>query len=190
MSAKLKQRRAGVARDATLIKKKIAEKKALLEKIEHKFIADQISEDIYQKHSEKIRIEIAALSKETDMSQIDGSNLELAVSKCLTIAQNLSQAWVSAEYEQKQRLQKLVFPEGILYSKQKGVVRTPRVNSLFEAIPLLAGDSSKNKKADSLKNRLQSNKVPKTGFEPARRFQRYHLKVVRLPISPPGPAPF
>ena len=30
-------------------------------------------------------------------------------------------------------------------------------------------------------------KVPKTGFEPARRFQRYHLKVVRLPISPPGP---
>ena len=30
------------------------------------------------------------------------------------------------------------------------------------------------------------NDVPETGFEPARRFQRYHLKVVRLPISPPG----
>ena len=29
-------------------------------------------------------------------------------------------------------------------------------------------------------------KVPETGFEPARRFQRHHLKVVRLPISPPG----
>lgn len=28
--------------------------------------------------------------------------------------------------------------------------------------------------------------VPGTGFEPARRFQRHHLKVVRLPISPPG----
>ena len=80
----------------------------------------------------------------------------------------------------------MVFPDGILHNKQKGVVRTPRVNSLFEAIPLLAGDSSKNKKADSSKNRLQFNKVPKTGFEPARRFQRYHLKVVRLPISPPG----
>ena len=47
------------------------------------------------------------------------------------------------------------------------MVRTPRVNSLFEAIPLLAGDSSKNKKADSLKNRLQFKKVPRTGFEPA-----------------------
>ena len=151
-----------------------------------KFITDQISEDIYQKHSEKIRTEIAALSKETDISQIEGSNLELAVSKCLTIAQNLSQAWLSAEYEQKQRLQKLVFPDGILYSKQKGVVRTPRVNSLFEAIPLLAGDSSKNKKADPSKNQLQFNKVPRTGFEPAHGFPRCDLNTVRLPISPPG----
>jgi hypothetical protein len=45
----------------------------------------------------------------------------------------------------------MVFPDGILYHKQKGVVRTPRVNSLFEAIPLLAGDSSKNKKSRFIK---------------------------------------
>jgi len=178
MTAKLKQRLAGVARDLVSAKKKITEKKALLEKIEYKFITDQISEDIYQKHSEKIRTEIAALSKETDMSQIEGSNLKLAVSKCLTIAQNLSQAWLSAEYEKKQRLQKLVFPDGILYSKQKGVVRTPRVNSLFEAIPLLAGDSSKNKKADSSKNRLQFNKVQQEGFEPSRGFSLLTLCTV------------
>ena len=159
----------------------------MLEKTEHKFITDQISEEIYKKHSEKIKSEIAELSSVYDTTSISGSNLEDAVNKCLTIAQNLSQSWVSADYETKQQLQKLVFPEGILYNKQKGAVRTPRVNSLFEAIPLLAGVSTGNKKADSVKNRLQSNKVPKTGFEPARRFQRYHLKVVRLPISPPGP---
>jgi hypothetical protein len=28
--------------------------------------------------------------------------------------------------------------------------------------------------------------VPRTGFEPAHRLRRYHLKVVCLPISPPG----
>jgi hypothetical protein len=38
------------------------------------------------------------------------------------------------------------------------------VNSLFEAIPLLAGGSTGNKKADSSKNRLQSNKVPFAGL--------------------------
>ncbi len=35
--------------------------------------------------------------------------------------------------------------------------------------------------------RLESVKVPRTGLEPAHPFGRYHLKVVRLPISPPGP---
>ena len=43
---------------------------------------------------------------------------------------------------------------------------------------------SKNK--ESSENSELSNLVPETGFEPARRFQRHHLKVVRLPISPPG----
>jgi hypothetical protein len=54
--------------------------------------------------------------------------------------------------------------ERILYNKQKGAVRTSRVNSLFDAIPLLAGGSSGNKKADPSKNRLQSNKVPFAGL--------------------------
>ncbi len=45
-------------------------------------------------------------------------------------------------------------------------------------------DTPKGKPCGNLHTRLLI--VPKTGFEPARRFQRYHLKVVRLPISPPG----
>ena len=135
----------------------------MLEKIEHKFITDQISEEIYKKHSEKIKNEIAELSNESDTNLISGSNLEKAVGKCLAIAQDLSQAWLTAGYEDKQRLQRVIFPEGILFNKQKGIVRTPRVNSLFEAIAILSSDSSKNKKADPSKNRLQSNKVPFAG---------------------------
>ena len=167
ITQKLKERLSDLTKDAATTKKKIAEKKALLEKIEHKFITDQISEEIYNKHSEKIKNEIAELSNESDTNLISGSNLEKAVVKCLAIAQDLSQAWLTAGYEDKQRLQRVIFPEGILFNKQKGVVRTPRVNSLFEAIAILSSDSSKNKKADPLKNRLQSNKVPRTGFEPA-----------------------
>jgi len=35
---------------------------------------------------------------------MNGSNLENAVEKCLSIAQNISQTWISADYESKQRL--------------------------------------------------------------------------------------
>jgi len=44
----------------------------LLEKTEHKFITDQISEEIYKKHSEKIKSEIAELSSESQTSSISG----------------------------------------------------------------------------------------------------------------------
>ena len=43
---------------------------------------------------------------------------------------------------------------------------------------------NQNKKALSFDKAL--DQVPETGFEPAHPFGRYHLKVVRLPISPPG----
>jgi hypothetical protein len=47
----------------------------------------------------------------------------------------------------------------------------------------IAENRSANKKALSM---IKLFLVPETGFEPAHPFGRYHLKVVRLPISPPG----
>jgi site-specific DNA recombinase len=173
-------------KDGEQLKKRLSEKKSMLEKVEQKFINDEISKEIYEKHSEKLTGEIAELSKELETVVVSGSNLEIAVEKCLSISQNISQAWVSAEYEQKQRLQRLVFPEGILYNKQKGEVRTERVNSLFAAIPLLAKVSDEKEKGDSSKNRLKCSKVPRTGFEPAHPCGRCDLNTVRLPISPSG----
>ena len=76
--------------------------------------------------------------------------------KCLKIAQNISAAWVSAGFENKQRLQKLVYPEGIEYNKEEGVVRTSKINSLFSEIAPLARVVANMKKGNSLQNCLQS----------------------------------
>ena len=153
--------------DAARIKKAITEKQKFLEKLEEKYINDQISEAVYRKHVEKIQSEITALGKEMVKEEISGSNLKLIVSKCLDIAGNLCQTWVSTGYDNKQRLQWLIFPEGMGYNKQNHAVRTYRVNSLFEAIPLLTNVSGGNEKGHSVKNSLPSCKVPRTGFEPA-----------------------
>ena len=128
------------------IKKLISEKKALLEKIELKFINDQISEDLYQKHSKQINGEISQLTQELESTSISSSNLETAVDKCLSIAENISHTWVTARYENRQKLQRIVFPDGIMYNKQNDQVRTLRVNSLFAAIPLLTSVLEENKK--------------------------------------------
>ena len=57
-------------------------------------------------------------------------------------------------------------------------------NIVWHQARLLEFQSTKYLKKRS--NMLRLVFVPETGFEPARRFQRHHLKVVRLPISPPG----
>ena len=76
------------------------------------------------------------MSKELGDPIFKSANLENAVENCLNIAQNLSSAWVSASVTNKQRLQYLVFPEGILYNKKNNQVRTLKINMLFSSIPI------------------------------------------------------
>jgi hypothetical protein len=73
------------------------------------------------------------------------SNLEKVVEKGLQYAQNLRLLWVSSCYSEKQRLQCLVFPEGMMYDKQRDEVLTTRVNSLFGEIALLSSGFDKKK---------------------------------------------
>ena len=187
LTSELKSRLSGKASDKTLLKKKIAEKQGLLEKAELKYISDQITEDIYNKHAEQLRSEIGVLSKGIDSATLSSSNIEKVVKNCLAISQNLSQAWISADYEKKQHLQKMVFPEGIMYNKQNGVVRTSKVNLIFNEIPLLVSLCAEKEKGDSVKNRLKSNYVPRTGIEPALPCDNQILSLARLPVPPSGP---
>ncbi|RZK00662.1 MAG: hypothetical protein EOO46_20950 [Flavobacterium sp.] len=133
-----------------------------MEKIEEKFVLGEISKELFEKFASKYQNEVKILSGEIARGRFESSNLEKAVEKCLEISQNLGGAWLSASFENKQLLQKLVFPAGILYSKENNRVRTIRTNTLFSEIEPLARVLAENKKGDSKKNRLKSSSVPRT----------------------------
>ena len=62
-------------------------------------------------------------------------------------ASQLPSLWASGSFEQKQKLQKLLFKDGIYYNKQKDETRTTNLNSLFSVIESLQRVTShKNKK--------------------------------------------
>jgi site-specific DNA recombinase len=126
-----------------------------------------VGKELYQKYTAKYTEELSKINEQIEKSNLSSSNLEIAVEKGLTIAQNLSKLWALADFNTKQKLQYLVFPEGIVYSKENDAVRTLRINSLFSEIPHLRRELEENKKGNSLKNCLLSNSVPGTGFEPA-----------------------
>ena len=59
----------------------------------------------------------------------------------------------------KQKLQTLVFPEGIRYDKQNNTVQTPRLNTIFALIEPQAMDTGEKKKGNLIKSCLQSYSV-------------------------------
>ena len=75
-----------------------------------------------------------------------------------------SQLWVSSDSSDKQRLQYLIYPDGILYNKENNTVRTPRVNSIFTAISYLSYISAENKNGQPTQIDQNSRWVVLTGL--------------------------
>ena len=147
-------------------KKRISEIKGTIDKLEERFVLDEITKEQYQKFLKKFQEDINVLEKEcADMSS-SSSNLQKAITRGLEIAENIGVLWESSSFESKQKLQYLVFPEGVTYDKKNSKVRTIRVNSLFAAIPLLARDMEKKKTKKIMKNSLLASNVENSGFEP------------------------
>ena len=53
--------------------------------------------------------------------------------------------WDSGEYQDKQRFQYLLFPDGLVYDKKKGSCRTERIDSTFLGI-IIKSQALANKK--------------------------------------------
>lgn len=164
--AKLKSRFAGEHESEMQNRKRIAEISGQLEKIEERFVLGGITQEQYTKYSTLYKKQIENLEQEIEQIGKISSNLEKAVQKGLDYAQNLSQMWVSFDYHEKQRLQYLVFPDGMMYDKKNDHVLTSRVNTLFYEIALLSNSSKEIEKDNSLENCLLGSNVVPTGIEP------------------------
>ncbi len=136
------------------------------EQLEVRFIEGEITRDLFDKYRQKYEQELTELQQEIEKTAVNSSNLEKAVQKGLELAQNVRQIWVSSEYEEKQRLQKLIYPEGLLYNKQNDTVRTPKINTLFSLIAYSTRVLEENKAGRLKKNDRLSHWVVPTGIEP------------------------
>ncbi len=94
--------------------------------------------DVFEKWSARLTAEQRERAQEIATHQNPGSNHEEAIEKALQIASKLPSLWASSPIKQKERLQKLVFPEGMYYDGKKGAVRTGNVNSLFALVSSVA----------------------------------------------------
>jgi site-specific DNA recombinase len=149
-------------------------------------VLGNLKKELYEKYKAKYESEITEMRQNLEKNSFDSSNLDKIVKKGITIAENVSQLWLSSDFSSKQKLQYLLFPEGILYNKEMDTVRTEKINSLFEEIPQLKQLLVSNKKGNLRKDCLEPDSVPRTGIEPAHPCGHQILSLTRLPIPPSG----
>ena len=147
-------------------KKKITLLKEKINKLEERYIEENIEKHLYIKFKNKYELEIKELELELTNNSLSSSNLEIAVQKGIRLSRNVCHLWASSDYTDKQRLQYLIYPDGIWYNKENNTIRTPRTNTLFTAISCLSWISLENKNGQSKKIDQNSYWVVPTGIEP------------------------
>ena len=120
-----------------------------LERLEERLINEELTLEIFNKFTEKLKQERLDLEKNLVKTQKRVSNLENCVNIIMDFAANLPKAWGLMAYKDKQLLQFLLFPEGIRYSKKINQCRTTKVNSVFTYIAHLVRDMAEIKMGDS-----------------------------------------
>ena len=78
----------------------------------------------------------------------------------------------------------MVFPEGILYNREKDTYRTLRVNTIFKVIPMIAEEIRGKENGTTSKIKKLSRLVLEAGLEPARPKGHKILSLACLPIPP------
>jgi site-specific DNA recombinase len=138
-----------------------------LERLEERLIEEEINKQMFEKYSGKYLEEKKTIEMHLATFGNQVSNLEKSLDAVLGYAGKLNTMWDSADYMQKQKLQKLIFPEGIYYSKKKDTCRTGRVNAAFLCMSQLAGVLGGNKKGENSTETNFPALVVRAGVEPA-----------------------
>ena len=127
----------------------------------------EVSLDVYEEFHRELSDQKEELAREHAQLEKGLSNpIELLEFSCLT-ATNLTLAWDTGGYHEKQTLQWMLFPSGLVYDAQKNDYRTPEVNTVFAAIADQSRVLEETKSGTSSKKGKKSRSVPGAGIEPA-----------------------
>ena len=88
------------------------------------------------------------------------SNQDTAVQDIASTCCNLGSLWHNAELELSQKIQNMLFPNGILWDKKIGNYRTIDENKALAIILRLSGSCENKKEENSLENSSLVNLCP------------------------------
>ncbi len=112
------------------------------------------------------------------------SDLKEQISFCFELSEGLPKYFTAADFAPKRQILDSIFSEKLVFGKKS--YRTVKFRKLVSLICRPGKDYKEGRKKESPEFSELSNRVPRTGFEPARPCEHHHLKVACLPVSTPG----
>ena len=123
-----------------------------LDRLDDAFIyKESIDLDTYERQRDRLREELTLVEIDRHSSKVEEFDVEGILNFAERVLPRASDLWIQASLEQRQRLQRLFFPEGVAFSG-KSFDRTVVKSSLFEYLRPLDGSNE--------------NLVDQTGIEP------------------------
>lgn len=149
-----------------LLKAQLPNIEVKIDKLETKYLFDEIPASLYEKHKERLEAEKSKIEAEIERAGKQVSNLDSFAEDAVKIMRNLNVLWENGDYEERQRIQNLVFPSGMRYCKENDECRTDRVNSIFALTAKISNFLDKKKVGTSEMNFDVSHLASRRGVEP------------------------
>jgi site-specific DNA recombinase len=112
------------------------------------------------------QMEINQVKEKLEGTDYEISNLDYYIEKSIELSQNIHNYWYLGSLDVKKKIQKLVFPEGIVIDTINRTYLTSNVNSFFLAKSQFMRTSEGIKEKLPIKNDEESSLVAEGGFEP------------------------
>ena len=129
------------------------------------YITKSLPSEIYQKFFPRFNTEKEQILKDSEQVDSSSSNQDEQLSKALNFSLKLPSTWASANVNEKENLQKLVFPNDVTYNRKTEAFRTNKINEVFRCIAVLNSVTADNKKGQISNEPDLSSVVGMTRFE-------------------------
>ena len=136
----------------TLLKKQKSEYLGKLKKCKVRFGMGEIDEEIYEMTNKDLQEKLDNIERGLAECRRELSNLDNEVDEILSMCCKLDCLWKDAPLETCQRLQNLLFPNGILWDKENDDYRTFDENEALSIIARISTSCKKEKEENSLEN--------------------------------------
>ena len=152
------------AEQVTILKTQLREVEAEIEELDYRLYLKEVPLKIYDKFGTKLEDKKFEILDALEKASENISNPHDYIESSLHYAANLPILWEKRGFDGRQKLQKMVFPNGIQYCPEKRAFRTPKVNLIIAQCAQISRNKGQKKRGFRRPKSSESPSAEMEGF--------------------------